>query len=84
MLAIKLLGGGGGGGGGTCCHFSSVGRRLRSQLHMAGAFITFNDCLVLVSPMKKGGKNDIDRIAFTESVPVHLNILRKSCEKDNW
>ena len=29
-------------------HFSTVGRRSKSQLHMVGAFINFNDCLVLL------------------------------------
>ena len=27
-------------------HFNLIDARSRSQLHMAGAFITFNDCLV--------------------------------------
>ena len=30
----------------TSWHFSLVDARSRSQLHMAGAFITFSDCLV--------------------------------------
>ena len=28
-------------------HFSLVDAKSRSQLHMAGAFITFSDCLVV-------------------------------------
>ena len=32
-------------------HFSLVDARSRSQLHMAGAFITFSDCLVLFISM---------------------------------
>ena len=32
----------------TSRHFSLVDARSRSQLHMAGAFITFSDCLVYV------------------------------------
>ena len=31
----------------TSLHFDIVGPMLRSQLHMAGASITFSDCIVL-------------------------------------
>ena len=51
----------------TSWHFSLVDARSRSQLHMAGAFITFSDCLVFSSPEPKAPGELIGWEGFVET-----------------
>ena len=59
---------------GTSWHFSIVSPRSRSQLHMAGAFITFSDCLVSNNFIFQESKQEDTKAApLLKNMECHFN-----------